>query len=215
MSIAHDQVNAEIISQGKIGKVTVGGSLLVTEAKATSGIHAKTSLGAVTVKGDIVGLAGSPYVIEGGGALTGKTSVAVKSVSVLGSVKNAAILGGHSNNNGHAQIGAITVNGNWTASSIVAGAKTTAGNVTDPLLFGNADDTALTGGTASVVSRIASIAIKGEVHGTAGSGDHFGFVAKQIGSVKVGAVSYQLAKNATDNPIEIGDTSDFTIRELA
>jgi hypothetical protein len=214
VSIAHDQVNAEISSQGNIARVTVGGSLLLTDAAALSGVHAKTSVGPVTVKGDILGLAGTPYIIEGGGALAGKTSVAVKSVSVLGSVENAAILGGASNNNGHAQIGAITVNGNFTASSIVAGAKTSAISAA-PLLFGNADDTALTGGTSTAIARIASIVIKGEVHGTAGSGDHFGFVAKQIGSVKIGTVKYDLAKNATAAPIEIGDTSDFTIRELA
>ncbi|HEV7402243.1 MAG TPA: integrin alpha [Chthoniobacteraceae bacterium] len=214
VSIGHDQVNAEISSLGKIGSVKVGGSLLVTEAAAVTGIHAKTSVGAVTVKGDIVGLAGTPYIIEGGGALTGKTSVAVKSVSVGGSVANSDILGGLAANNSHAQIGAITVNGNWTASSIVAGAKTNAGNVTDPIFFGNADDTALTGGTSTAIARIASIVIKGEVHGTAGGGDHFGFVAQQIGSVKIGAVKYKLAKNTTD-VFEIGDTSDFTIRELA
>jgi hypothetical protein len=129
-------------------------------------------------------------------------------------VENAVIRGGYLTDNGHAQIGAITVNGNWTASSIVAGVKTSA-NSNHPLLFGNADDSILPAGASSVFSRIASIVIKGEVHGTAAGGDHFGFVAKQIGSVKIGTVKYDLAKNATAAPIEIGDTSDFTIRELA
>lgn len=213
VTIGHDQVNATLFSLGKIGNVTVGGSLLITDANSLHGIQAATSVGAVTVKGDIVGLKDALYTIEGGGALTGKTSVAIKSVKVLGSVENTALLGGLKANNSHAQIGAITVNGNWTASSVVAGAKTSA-NVADPIFFGNADDTALTGGTSTAIARIASIVIKGEVHGTAGGGDHFGFVAKQIGSVKVGAVSYKLGKNTTDT-FEIGDTQDFTIRELA
>ena len=71
------------------------------------------------------------------------------------------------------------------------------------------------GGPANVVSRIASIVIKGEIQGTAVGGDHFGFVAKEIGKLQVGAVKYKLAKGVTDSPIDLGGTSDFTVRELA
>jgi hypothetical protein len=168
----------------------------------------------VLVKGSIKGLDDTPYQLSGGGPLTGKTSIAIKSVTVLGSVENAAVLGGALNDNGHAQIGAIKVSGDWTASSVVAGAKTSA-NSTAPELFGNGDDTLLGSGTSGVISRIASITIKGAVKGTVDSGDHFGFIAQQIGAVHVGAVKYDLAGKATAAPIELGITNDFTVRELA
>ena len=214
VKIGHDQHNGLVRSSGTLGSVTVGGSLILDNADALAGISGQNGVGSLLVKGDITGLADSPYKIEGGGLLTGDSSLAIGKVTVGGSVENAVILGGSLNDNGHAQIGTIKVGGNWTASSIAAGVQTSAAS-TNPLLFGNGDDTFLPGGPSSVVSQIASIVIKGAVNGTAADGDHFGFVAKQIGSLQVGAVKYDLAADGTADPIELGTTSDFTVRELA
>jgi hypothetical protein len=137
-------------------------------------------------------------------------------------VENALILGGYfagvdpdktsdSAANGNAQLGPITVGGDWFASSVAAG-------VLDPNHdgFGNGDDAGIvTAGTS--VARIASIAIKGTIGGTgtAASGtDHFGFVSREIGTVK--ALNFVAALTAgTDIPIELSPLSgDVTIREI-
>jgi|GEM_PF-1043655 len=214
VKIGLDQRNGLISSLGTIGNITVGGSLIQDHPDALAGIKGTQGVGSVLVKGSIEGLADSPYQIHGGGPLTGKTSVAIKSLTVLGSVENAAILGGDLTSNGHAQIGAIKVSGDWIASSVAAGVKTSA-NSAAPELFGNGDDVFYSGGTSGVIARIASITIKGAVKGTADGGDHFGFVAGQIGALQVGATKYNLAGAASAGPIELGISGDFTARELA
>ncbi len=50
---------------------------------------------------------------------------------------------------------------------------------------------------STLVAKIASIVIKGTVSGSNEEGDHFGFVAKHIGSMKVGKAKLPLIQGAT------------------
>jgi hypothetical protein len=97
-------------------------------------------------------------------------------------------------------IGTVTVGRDWIASSISASVD--AG--TDGQ-FGTADDKFDSAGT----SKIASIVIGHRVIGTLGSGDHFGFVAGEIDSLKIGAVTFpKLA--AGPSTVAIPGTDDVT-----
>jgi hypothetical protein len=87
------------------------------------------------------------------------------------------------------------VAGNWTASILAAGVH--AGG---DQLFATPDDAATAGGNRpELFSRIASITIGGKVSGTAGSGDHFGFVAQEIGSLSVAG---------KESPLKSGRSND-------
>ena len=126
----------------------------------------------------------------------------------------AQILGGYLQNfagpvpfNGNASIGPVKVGGDWIASSISAGVRD--GGAPG---FGTPGDTIIAG--ATLISRIASISIKGAVIGTAADGDHFGFTAQQIGSFKAGPFKAALTAG-TDAAIELSPhTGDVAIREV-
>lgn len=212
ITVGHD-VRDGSISSGKIGKVTIGGSLTISDEGYGASVSASTTLGSVVVKGDVTGRADQPVGISAGGpAVDAKSQVAIGSIMVVGSVENTMVTTGRQTTNGHSQIGAVKVGGDWVASSIAAGALTAANNY-DLTGFGNGDDALLPGGPVNIVSKIASIVIKGEVHGTAAGGDHFGFVAQEIGSLKVGALTYVLQKGVKED-IALGNTGDFNLHEI-
>ena len=103
--------------------------------------------------------------------------------------------------NADAQIGPVIVGGDWIASSMAAGATAGADG-----FFGNNDDTKMSGvgvkDMPTVSSKITSIVIGGQVLGSAAGGDHYGFVAENIGSFKLkgGTTTYTLtAGNSNDN----------------
>jgi hypothetical protein len=71
-----------------------------------------------------------------------------------------------------------------------------------------------------VLSRIASILIKGQALGTpsmVNATDHFGFVAQQIGSFKVGGTKFPLTAGAGNDTagFVVGATSDLRVLEVA
>ncbi len=135
-----------------------------------------------------------------------------------GKVTGSQILAGYDLDgaavNRHAQIGAVKVTHDWTASSLIAGVADTNSNG-----FGNSDDAliALTDGSA-VISKIASITIGGAVTGTpdaTSSTDSFGFEAQQIGAVKIAGVT--VARPITPfDVIELDSANhDTFLREIA
>ena len=212
ISVAHDVRDSGIYGS-KLGKVTIGGSLLMSDGSKSGSVGASLSIGSLTVKGDITGTADHPASITAGGPqVDAKSQVAIGSITVGGSVEHTVVTTGRQTTNGHSQIGAVKVGGDWIASSIAVGALTAAGNY-DLTGFGNGDDALLAGGPVNIVSKIASIVIKGEVRGTAGGGDHFGFVAQEIGSLKVGALAYALKKGVKED-IALGSTGDFNLHEI-
>ena len=221
-----------ILSEGIIQNVRVGGSIIAGFDASTGGalrfnasILAEDNLGAVNVKGSLIGHATpeglSSIVISAGGRASldpGEEDIAIESLTVGGRVERAQILAGYLNAttpvNGNASIGAVKIGGNWIASDLVAGAKADADPGAAPNFFGDADDEriALTGTNES---RIAGVVIKGLVVGTAGAGDHFGFVAKEISSFKSLGFTAPLTSDLNPDVIELfTPTADVTIREV-
>jgi hypothetical protein len=222
-------------SGGRIASVVIGGSVISGIDSSTTGslsssasIRAGNDIGSLTVKGSLIGNKNpngdSPVIISARGqAMPGATTdVAIGKVTIGRRVENARILAGYdaglTPKNPDAQIGAVTIGGDWVASSIVAGVDDGVDN-----LFGTADDVKISGAgttnSVSIVAKIASITIKGEALGTpnsTSSTDHFGFVAQQIGSLKVGGGSFALTAGPSNDSIELSPiTGDLTIREVA
>jgi hypothetical protein len=159
-------------------------------------IAAADTLGAVKVKGGIYGTSTGSGTVSPSIGAAGSTAaepgatahVVFKSLSVGRDVVYAAISAGSTN--GSEQMGAVKVGGNWVASRLAVGV----GDGADGIL-GTSDDFGLAT-DGELASRIASITIGGRVFGTAGSGDEFGFVAQEIGSLTIGGTHIAL------NPID-------------
>jgi hypothetical protein len=176
VSIGHDVTGGAdftgIAAGGKLGKVSIGGALTSSDATKPVIISALGKLGAITTK----------------------DALAIASVSVKTNVLNARILAGYNINltplNPDAGIGAISVGGNWGASSVAAGVQDTsvAGDRTSlPDGFGR-NDTLIASDTTptTLFSTIASITIKGFATGSATpTTDFFGLTAQAIGKVSI------------------------------
>ncbi len=224
--------------EGEVRLVEAIGGSIVSGIDSSSGsltknasIRAGDDIGSLAVKGSLIGNVGdgtfgnaSPVVITARGqAVQGaSTDVAIGKITVGGRVEFARILAGYNSglgaSSGDAQIGAVSVGGDWVASNLVAGVfNGTSGNMN----FGNSNDGKISGGSFTdapgIISKIASITIKGAVFGTPAAFsifDHFGFVAEHIGSFKSADFTATLTA-AKDAPIELSPTSgDVTIREI-
>ena len=201
--------------QGRIhlGSVTVGGSIIAGRELGIGNLTNSGSvgcdlgdLGSLVAKGSLIGNAANPVTIT--------ASDAIKQIAIDGRVEHAQILAGYDENlnpiDGDAGIGAVTIGGDWIASDLVAGATTGANG-----FFGDSDDASIGIGNPDIFSKIASIVIGGHVQGTVGGGDHFGFVAEQIGSFKVAGTIIPLSSDpmvSDDRPI--GITGDVAIHEI-
>jgi len=178
----------------KATSITVAGDLTSASAMNAPLIYIAQSAGKVSVGGDIRGSGQNTaklfFAYQPGFSAPGFTSLTVK-----GSVTDALIAGGLRNdligNNEDATLGPISVLRDFTSSSIAASV-----NVGGDNDFATADDTKV-GTTTPLLSRIASITIKGQVSGTADANDGYGFVAQSIGPVKIGGVSYVAAAVST------------------
>jgi hypothetical protein len=106
----------------------------------------------------------------------------------------------------------ITRLGDWIASDLVAGVTPDNG------FFGDGDDDLITevGEAPGIDSRIASILIKGTALGTTGGGDHFGFVAQHIGSLKIGSIRLPLTAGSGSDlaGLALGSTGDLRVVEI-
>jgi hypothetical protein len=234
LSVVEGNVNAvKIRTQFDDARLSVLGNLksLVVGGNVVGDVSVTGRLGSAVILGDVEGVAGSTTLRAGyvgkvkiGGDMTGARilaagttaptrsaeALAIKSVTVLGDVVDSQILAGYTifgAVNAQVQIGALAVKGNWIRSDAAAGVKAGA-----DLDFGTADDISAAN-AGNFASRIARIVIGGQVLGTFGGTDSFGFVAKQIGSFRAGSVTYPLSKTAADN-IVVSPTIDIRVREL-
>jgi hypothetical protein len=137
--------------------------------------------------------------------------MAIGRITIGGHAEFASILAGYDRflaaKNGNAQIGAVKVGGDWIASSLVAGVQDTGAAG-----FGVGDT--IIGGGASI-AKIASIVIGGQVVGTPGGGDHFGFVSHTIGSFKAAGFTAPLLAATASQFFELAlITADVTVREV-
>ena len=221
------------IQAARIASVAIGGSIFAGLDDSTTGaltnnatIRAVNDIGSIFVKGSILGSIGvagdiTTVTLTARGQQTvlagATTDIAIASITVAGRVERAQILAGYSTTlvatNADAQIGKVSIGGDFIASSIVAGIQDNGTTALDGF-FGDADDQIITGGSATIFSRIGAILFKGQGIGTTTASDSFGIAAQQLGSVLIGKNKLPLSTN-TDGPFTLGfPTLDVTVREL-
>jgi hypothetical protein len=229
--------SGDISCGGLLASLFVGGSIRagVNESSGTL-IHdasvASGHIGSITVVGSVAGSIGrssgvvTPVFMTASGALNpggdpkATKDVAIGKITVGGRVERAAILAGYDYANfstptptdGDAQIGAVKIGGDWIASSLVAGVSNSGNSGTDFAHFGNGSDQLIPSGSASIVAKIASITIGRQVIGLGDPLEHFGFVAQQIGSFKLGGAAISLTHLAPGfRPLAVATTNDTAI----
>ena len=215
-----------VVAEGNIASVTIGGSVSTVGTNATSGalsgsIRSGATIGSIVIRGSVTG---SSY---GTAILSAKNEI--KSVSIGGSLDYGKILAGYDTSlavaNADAQIGPVRIGGNLIASSIVAGSLNLGADGAfggsllnaDNVNYGDLHDAGIGGGKAGVIAKIASITIGGQVIGTLNNlnnTDSFGFVAEQIGAVKIGGNLAALTVGAHNDNLALGQTADFHIHEI-
>lgn len=213
------------VRASRIGTLTLGGSLNAGTDTTTApffgngSIRVTNDIGSLTIKGSIIGNPTNRALITARGQLTptGTTDLAIGKLTVTGRVEHGLIHAGIANFafNADAQIGPVVIGGDWIASDLVAGAND-GGNG-----FGNSGDAKFSSGVgakdvATVSSRITSIVIGGEVLGTVGGTDHFGFVAENIGSFKVkgGTTTFPMLAGNGNDAFFVGLLGDLAVREI-
>ena len=217
------------INGGNIGPVTVDGDIVGGTVSNIDphAIEADGTLGKVTVKGSIIGSATVRVLITAAGLASPKppSDLAIAGIHVSGRVEDADIKAGYvftSALYADAQIGSVVVGGDWVASNLVAGAQNLgadgaaggAGANADNVNYGDSHDGVIAGGNAAITSKIASIVIGGQVLGTPGGSDHFGFVSQQVGSFKAAGLAFLLKTGASNDNLAVGATGDVTIHEV-
>ena len=212
LELADGMTDARLAATKNIGAVTIGGDLV------RSFLHADRRIGAVTIDGDLMGSAQVNASITALGIKSPADSalaLAIAQVTVRGEVKDAQILAGYDRQgvgaNADARIGFVKVIGDWVASDLVAGARAGADG-----FFGNGDDVRIPGGNSTIAS-IDRIVVKGNVLGTPAGGDHFGFVAEELVSVKIGSTVLPLAGGARNDlsGLALAATNDVRAREVS
>jgi hypothetical protein len=222
---AADLQSAGCILAQRLASLAIGGSLIAGTDDTTGSflnngaVRVLDDLGTVLIRGSVIGNASNPAIISARGSATptATTDLALTSLTILGRVEHALVQAGVNifglGKNADAQIGAVTVGGNWIASSVVAGASSGVDH-----LFGNADDAVIDGvgvtDTAGIKSRIASVAIGGAALGTVGGADHFGIVAQQVSAVKIGGTPLVLSVASGSDDLFVGITGDFNVNEV-
>ena len=205
---------------GAIGDITIGGSL-IGGTSAFTGIFSNATIGRVVIGEDLRGSAvATPVKIQAQGKpvpTTVEEALAIASVNIGGTAKNARILAGYNPagtaTNADVQIGRVRVGGDWIASDVVAGIQSS-----DPYFGDSAgafdNNTVIpAGNTAAITSRIARIVIGGQVLGTPETvADSFGFVAQEIGAFLVNRSAFPLSPTALDNFL-VGSSGDVRLRE--
>jgi hypothetical protein len=203
-----------------INSVEIDGSIIAVENVFGNGpeILAGKQIGSILVKGSVVGTSDTRVIFAMGGSVIpdqGDSNLVLGNLTVLGRVEFFNVLAGWEDgsigNNADAQIGTVHVGGDWIASNLVAGAAALNND------WGDANNTKIVGGIddPKVTSKIASVTIDGQVLGTLAGGDHFGFVAEEIDSFKVGGTVIPLKSGIGNDQINIGATGDVAIWEIA
>jgi hypothetical protein len=210
-----------VVAPSSLTSLTVEGNI-----GAGAIVNAGKELGALTVGGSIEGTSSAPVIFSAQGRLdmVAKTDVAFGSIKVTGSMSYAVVLGGYDNTltpqDPNAQIGAVTVGGNYTASDLVAGVVGTMNG--NSFVFGTAADAPITTGVVAdipdIVSKIAGVTIGGMVAGDSISDASYGITAQDVISVKVGSTTEPLLAGAGNNTFaggtEIALASNLYIDEV-
>jgi len=218
----------ELSALAGIGSLKVGGDIRASQTDALIIGTTNGALGAITVGGSIYTPdADEPILFFAFGQPTAPTKgldLAIRSLTVKGSVENTQIRAGLGPFNADASVGSIAVGGDWIASTVAAGVNPGADTV-----FGTADDGKVSVATPrdnpALFSTIGSFTVRGQAFGTAVENDDmFGIVAERIGKAKVGGRTFAFTTGATPEAFFAAPTLDgrgaenpafdFTIREL-
>ncbi|HEX8312714.1 MAG TPA: Calx-beta domain-containing protein, partial [Chthoniobacteraceae bacterium] len=207
-----------VSTDGDIGKVSIGADLNGGAVAAAGQIKSVKVLGKIDSEDPE-----APAVVAALGRLGATNASGVMGIAnmlVRGDVRNAQILLGYEKRidgeqesyvgkNADASTGKITINGNWIATSLVAGIFDSTGDG-----FGRND--VVIGGdtTTSISSRIASIVIKGTVTGTAAEGDHYAITAQELGKLSINGEKIALNKQGKDNILIDQTNGDFRVVEV-
>ena len=219
------QVESGFITAKRISTLVIGGSVIAGVDDTTNtfrnngAIRVVDDLGTVLIKGSLVGNSTNPVILSARGQATptALADLAIASLTVKGRVERALLLAGvdPSGNakNADAQIGVVTVGGDWIASSLAAG--TTAGA---DGFFGNADDVKMSGANvkdvAGLSSRIKGLVIAGQVLGTTNGNDYYGIVAENVGTLKVGGTAMPLVTGNGNDDHLCAITGDLKVNEV-
>jgi hypothetical protein len=172
-------------------------------------------IGQVKIGGSIVGNSTTDAVISALGQATPKapSDIAIAGLAVGGRVEDADILAGYDSvslapTNADAQIGNVSVAGDWIASNLLAGAEPSGGQFAK-----------ITGGTdnAAITSSIGSITIGGQVLGTPATinnSDSYGFAAELVKSLSIGGTKIKLLSGPDNDYLPIGATADVALEEV-
>ncbi len=190
-----------VLVGGNLDSITVGGSIVGGSSVETSSFNLGAIragiIGSMVVKGDIVGTSTSNVLVTGQGNtnLNSGENPAIKSLTVYGSVSHANILGGYDligttlngdggTNGGGAQLGSVTILGNFKDSSIATGLSN--GNAS-PNHWADGSNTFLS--SNPIVASIAKITIKGVVSATTQNG----IAAERILALNIGGFAIPVA----------------------
>jgi hypothetical protein len=210
LTLADEMRDAAIIVAGNIGAVSIHGDL-------TNGtIRSDGRVGLIKIGGDVRGTVSTPSTLSARGEFgpeSNKEAVAIRSIRIGGMIDHAAILAGYDVSgtaaNADVRLGKIIVGSDWSGTEVVAGAV--AG--TDGI-FGTEDDAPIFH-TPAIVSRIASILVKGEMTATSDASDQFGIVAAQVAAVRVASERIALERGPhNDLQVPVRGAADLRITEL-
>lgn len=207
-SMAAIKNSGAVVVTGMLKSLTIGGDITAGEYFDNTNVN----LGAIragfidtmVVKGGLQGASSdSPVVItaQGNTAKTSGTNIALKALTIEGSVNNARILGGYDTigttkdgnggaNGGGAQMGTITILGDFLDSSIATGVDNNTNSFAN---WANGMNTLLS--TNPIVASIAKIVIQGSCFAASQNG----VAAEKISSLSVGGFLVPIAAGA-QNP---------------
>ena len=184
-------------------------------------------ISSATIKGSLRGNSTHSVTISAYGVAspTTTTDVAIGSLTVNRRVEYTQIIAGNSLGNSagklnaDAQIGTITVDGDWYASNVSAGVGTGPDN-----RYGTADDVKYAGANvkdvATVSSKIGNLTIKGRAFGTTALSDNFGVVAENFGTISINGNNIPLTAGNNNDDFFMGLNSqlllqnDFRLNEI-
>ena len=217
--------SGRIQAVGLIGSISIDGNVASGAAPNSGSIVTNGNLGTVTIGGNVTGSNSIPVVISALGNLKvpagTTTNITIDTLSIAGDVKYLNVFAGYDVMgkalNADAQINSISIAKTVTGSNFVAGVAAGKDG-----FFGTPDDVAIAGGSASVISKIASIVITKQTISTVDA-DNFGVVAQQVVSASVNGFAILLTAGPHNDPvahtppnpsIPLGAADDFKLREI-
>jgi hypothetical protein len=227
------------IQARQIANLTVGGHLRAGTADPgahlfdSGAIRATQNILSLTIVGDLLGSDTNNAIISAVGPASlpdqNPVTAAIKSLTIKGNVDKAEILGGYglvgANGtdprgvalNSDARIGTVTVGGNWSASSLVAGVIAGAdGKFGTPI-----DDAPIqragTSNNPDLFSTISSLIVKGSAIPPTGNAGNYGIVAQNVVTVKFGGVSVPITQGPSNDSagVVVNTGANLAVLEVA